>query len=180
MEGKHRDPTHVIELWRQSMKTKLAILAIAGVTLASAAAYAQMNHRGSGEMSGHGDMMGMMAQMHGNMHGGGMQHGGGGPGHGSSHGSASAQPKGDTSPSSLAFNGINAKMHEAMNISYTGNADVDFVRGMIPHHQGAVDMAKTVLAFGKNPEIRKLAEDIIRAQETEIAMMKAWLEKNPR
>jgi uncharacterized protein (DUF305 family) len=144
-----------------------------------------MNHRGSGDMSGHGDMMGMMAQMHGNMHGGGM-HGGSGQhgmgnhgGHGGAHAAAS-QPSGDNGPSSLAFHAINAKMHEGMNISYTGNADVDFVKGMIPHHQGAVDMAKTVLAFGKNAEIRKLAEDIIRAQETEIAMMKAWLEKNPR
>jgi uncharacterized protein (DUF305 family) len=155
------------------MKTKLAILAVAGLTLASAAAYAQMSGpMGGHDMKSHGDMMGMMAQMHGNMHGGGMQHGSG-------HGAA-AQPKGDTSPSSLAFNGINAKMHEAMNITYTGNADVDFVKGMIPHHEGAVEMAKTVLAFGKNPEIRKLAEDIIRAQESEIAMMKAWLEKNPR
>jgi uncharacterized protein (DUF305 family) len=51
---------------------------------------------------------------------------------------------------------------------------------MIPHHQGAVDMAKTVLAFGKDAEVRKLAEEIIRAQESEIALMQEWLKKNGR
>ena len=70
-------------------------------------------------------------------------------------------------------------MHEAMAVEPTGDADVDFVRGMIPHHQGAIDMAKIVLAQGKDPEIRKLAEGIIKAQESEIAWMKAWLEKHP-
>jgi uncharacterized protein (DUF305 family) len=89
-----------------------------------------------------------------------------------------AEPVGDTSPSSLAFLGINKKMHEAMNVPFTGNADVDFVKGMIPHHQGAIDMAKTVLAFGKDPEVRKLAEDVIKAQEGEIASMREWLKKN--
>lgn len=97
----------------------------------------------------------------------GMKHGG-------------AQAKGDTSPSSLAFQGINDKMHKAMSITYTGNADVDFVNGMIPHHEGAVDMAKTVLAFGKDPEVRKLAEAIVKAQEDEIALMREWLKKQAR
>ena len=69
-------------------------------------------------------------------------------------------------------------MHTGMAIDYTGNADVDFVRGMIPHHQGAVDMAKIVLQHGKDPEIRKLAEDVIKAQESESAFMRAWLAKH--
>ena len=56
--------------------------------------------------------------------------------------------------------------------------DVAFVRGMIPHHQGAIDMAKIVLAHGKDPEIRKLAESVIRDQEKEVAMMRDWLKKN--
>jgi hypothetical protein len=87
------------------------------------------------------------------------------------HPGGSSKPKGDTGPSSQAFHAINSKMHEGMDITFTGNADIDFVRGMIPHHQGAVDMAKTVIAFGKDPQIRKLAEEIVKAQETEIALM---------
>jgi uncharacterized protein (DUF305 family) len=153
------------------MKTAI-VIAVAGLALAPAAAYAQMRH-GSGESMQHGMMGGMPmhgAMMHGGMHG--RKSGG-------SHGMAgSNQPKGDTSPSSLAFHGINMKMHGAMDIAFTGNADVDFVKGMIPHHAGAVDMAKTVLAFGKDPEVRKLAEEIIKAQESEIAFMQGWLKKN--
>jgi len=84
----------------------------------------------------------------------------------------------DDSPSSKAFAEANAKMHKDMAVPLTGNADVDFVQGMIPHHQGAIDMAKIVLEHGKDPEIRKLAEEVIAAQEGEIAMMKAWLAKN--
>jgi uncharacterized protein (DUF305 family) len=87
-------------------------------------------------------------------------------------------PAGDDGPSSLAFSGANNKMHRGMAITYTGKADVDFVKGMIPHHQGAIDMAKIELAFGSDPETRKLAEDIIKAQEAEIATMREWLKKN--
>ena len=71
-------------------------------------------------------------------------------------------------------------MHENMSIAPTGDADVDFMRGMIPHHQGAIDMAKIVLAHGKDPEVKKLAEDVIRAQESEIAFMREWLVKNAK
>ncbi len=84
----------------------------------------------------------------------------------------------DLSPGSKALEKANADMHVAMAVEMTGDVDVDFVRSMIPHHQGAVEMAKIVLEYGKDPEIRKLAEDIVKAQEAEIAFMNGWLEKN--
>ena len=95
-------------------------------------------------------------------------------GHGS-HGSHNASPAATESASTKAFKAANDAMHRDMNVPLTGDADVDFVRGMIPHHQGAIDMAKIVLAHGKDPAIRKLAEEVIAAQDTEIAMMRKWL-----
>ncbi|MCJ9671505.1 MULTISPECIES: DUF305 domain-containing protein [unclassified Neorhizobium] len=79
------------------------------------------------------------------------------------------------SPSTKAFQDANAKMHKDMAIQYSGDTDADFVRSMIPHHRGAIDMAKVELAHGKDPEIRKLAQAVIKAQEAEIADMQAWL-----
>lgn len=103
------------------------------------------------------------------------------PHHGGQHGGGKAAPaQAKLGPAETAYQAINARMHEQMDIAFTGNPDVDFVRGMIPHHQGAVDMAKVVMAFGKDPEIRKLAETIVKAQEDEIAQLKAWLEKNAK
>jgi uncharacterized protein (DUF305 family) len=81
-------------------------------------------------------------------------------------------------PSTKAYMEGMDRMMKDMMVPYTGDADVDFVRGMIPHHQGAIEMAKVVLEHGKNPEIRKLAEEIVKAQEGEIAWMQEWLAKN--
>jgi uncharacterized protein (DUF305 family) len=77
-----------------------------------------------------------------------------------------------------AYRAANEKMHRAMAIKYTGDADRDFVASMIPHHEGAIDMAQVQLKYGKDPEIRKLAEAVIREQTREIAEMKAWLERH--
>ncbi len=68
------------------------------------------------------------------------------------------------------------KMHEGMAITYSGHVDSDFVRGMIPHHQGAVDMAEVVLRYGVDPQVRSLAQWIRRAQIGEIGIMRRWLE----
>ena len=82
------------------------------------------------------------------------------------------------SPSSAAYAAAAAKMHADMGAKLTGDADVDFARGMIPHHQGAIDKAKIELEYGKDPELRGLAERIIAAQEEEIAFLEAWLAAN--
>jgi uncharacterized protein (DUF305 family) len=84
----------------------------------------------------------------------------------------------ELSAGSKALVAANAAMHQAMAVEMTGDVDVDFMRTMIPHHQGAVEMAKIVIANGKDPEVRKLAEEVVKAQEAEIAMMEAWLQKN--
>jgi uncharacterized protein (DUF305 family) len=65
-----------------------------------------------------------------------------------------------------------------MNVKPTGEPDKDFVVMMTPHHQGAIDMAKVELQYGKDPELLKLATDIVAAQEKEIAEMEEWLARH--
>jgi uncharacterized protein (DUF305 family) len=72
------------------------------------------------------------------------------------------------------------KMHMSVAaIQRSGNDDVDFVRLMLPHHRAAVDMAKAQLMYGKDPEMRKLAQEIITAQQSEINLMRHWLKEQP-
>jgi uncharacterized protein (DUF305 family) len=86
--------------------------------------------------------------------------------HGQHAGAAAA------SESEKAYRAANAKMHKAMAIKYTGDADQDFVAGMIPHHQGAIDMARAELRYGRNEQLRRLAQEIIVSQTQEIAVMR--------
>lgn len=130
---------------------KMAIAATAALLVALAGnAFAQAHSHGPGTGTGT-DAQGMSGMMHDMM------------------------PKPSDPPSVKAQKEAHMAMMKNMNVPLTGDADVDFVRGMIPHHQGAIDMAKIVLAHGKDPKVKKLARDIIKAQEREIAMMKTWL-----
>ena len=103
--------------------------------------------------------MGMMMKMMG----GGMQHGAAMPTQ-----SMSGAMRGNAE----AMERMNGPMMEAMR---EADPDIAFMKGMIPHHQAAIDMARVVLEFGKDPQTRKLAEDVIREQTREIDEMKAWL-----
>jgi uncharacterized protein (DUF305 family) len=77
-----------------------------------------------------------------------------------------------------AFMNADHKMMAAMEaVKPTGEPDKDFVMMMIPHHQGAIDMAQVELKYGKDPQLLKMAHDIIDAQKAEIATMKKWLSK---
>lgn len=83
----------------------------------------------------------------------------------------------EATPSTQAYAQANAAMHKGMDITYSGDGDIDFLRGMIAHHQGAVDMAQIQLKYGKDAQVKKLSREIIRAQELEIRWMKGWLKQ---
>ena len=80
----------------------------------------------------------------------------------------------DASAATKAFQEANASMMQHMQMAPSGDPDMDFAMMMTPHHQGAVDMAKIELQYGKDPELRKLAESVIKSQEEEIAFLKKW------
>ena len=75
--------------------------------------------------------------------------------------------------------GSMGKMHAAMaSVEPSGDGDVDFVNLMLPHHQAAIDMAKTQLMYGKDPQMRRLAQEIVTDQQSEIELMRLWLKQH--
>lgn len=97
------------------------------------------------------------------------------------HSAHTAAPAGEAEAASTAgYKTAMDKMHGDMaSLVYTGDADIDFVRGMIPHHQAAIDMAKVLLEHGNDPDMRRLAQAVIAAQEKEIADMESWISAHP-
>ena len=77
-----------------------------------------------------------------------------------------------------AFAAAMMRMHNEMSITYTNNVDIDYTRGMIAHHRGAIEMAEIVLKYTKDETIEKAAAKIIVDQKAEIADMETWLQKN--
>lgn len=82
-------------------------------------------------------------------------------------------------PHIMAYMDIMNKMHQAMSAGVQAkNADVGFAKGMIPHHEGAIAMAKVQLQYGKDAEMKALAQKIVDTQQSEISVMQNWLDKN--
>ena len=133
----------------------LAITAVAGV------AVAQTSHQGHGSMPtsgampmGHMDPAAMQKMMQNMM------------------------PSANDPASTKDFKAADMQMMKTMHVPYTGNPDVDFRTHMIPHHQGAVEMAKVALKHARDLETKRMAQKIIDDQEKEIAEMQEWLKKN--
>jgi uncharacterized protein (DUF305 family) len=127
--------------------------------------------------SDHGRMgpMNQGGMQHGSMHGG-MHHTPPANAASGGHAGHATAAQADT-PATKSFRDISARMHREMDIRYTNDVDVDFVRAMIPHHESGVEMARVVLAHSKEPETRRLAEEVIRAQGAEITQMRDFLKR---
>lgn len=96
---------------------------------------------------------------------------------GAASGGTSANTASPTFYSEMAM--ANARMHAGMDVAPTGDTDRDFVHMMIPHHQGAVDMARIQLKYGKSEILRRMAQSIIVAQHQEIKYMHKLLRDLP-
>ena len=98
---------------------------------------------------------------------------------GAAHDLASMQMPGDEAHTALMA-GMDKMNADMMTGGTASDIDVAFICSMIPHHRGAIDMAKAELQYGDDEWSKALAEQIIAAQEKEIADMLAWLEKQPQ
>jgi uncharacterized protein (DUF305 family) len=91
---------------------------------------------------------------------------------------AAAQTRPEAAQFMEAMNGSMERMaREMATAPMNGNADHDFASMMIPHHQGAIDMAKAELIYGKDPVMRRLAQEILVDQQSEIDAIRLWLER---
>ncbi len=84
----------------------------------------------------------------------------------------------DAPAAGSAYSEAQNRMNHDMAMTPTGDADIDFARAMIPHHEGAIEMARIVLETGSDPELQRLAREIVAAQEAEIAFLQSWLAAN--
>ncbi|KQK28467.1 hypothetical protein ARD30_21830 [Bosea thiooxidans] len=84
-------------------------------------------------------------------------------------------PSASDSASTKEYKAAMMHMMQSMPKSFTGDADVDFMTQMKAHHQGAIEMAKIVLANGKDPAVKKLAGEIVSSQQREIETIEQWL-----
>ncbi|REC95394.1 CopM family metallochaperone [Kushneria indalinina] len=82
---------------------------------------------------------------------------------------------GDADQAAQAFSDANQRMHHDMAIDPSGNVDMDFARGMLAHHRGAVDMARIELEHGSDEQMRTLAREVIDAQQEEIEQLERWI-----
>ncbi|SPJ33960.1 CopM family metallochaperone [Kushneria phyllosphaerae] len=82
---------------------------------------------------------------------------------------------GEADQAAHAFSEANQRMHHDMAISTSGNVDMDFARGMLAHHKGALDMARIELEHGSDEQMRSLARDVIDAQQREISLLEHWI-----
>ncbi|GEO15751.1 DUF305 domain-containing protein [Microvirga aerophila] len=143
------------------MKTITKTIAALALTTLAGVAVAQTSHQGHGSTPlsgampmGHMDPAAMQKMMQDMM------------------------PSPNDVASTKEFKAADMQMMHNMHVPYTGNPDVDFRTHMIPHHQGAVEMAKVALKHAKDPETKRMAQKIIDDQEKEIAEMQDWLKKN--
>jgi uncharacterized protein (DUF305 family) len=143
------------------MKTLTRTFAALAITAVAGVASAQTSHQGHGSMPmsgampmGHLDPAAMQKMMQDMM------------------------PSPNEPTSTKDFKAADMQMMHNMSVPYTGNPDVDFRTRMIPHHKGAVEMAKVALKHAKDPETKRMAQKIVDDQEKEIAEMQDWLKKN--
>lgn len=113
-------------------------------------------------------MMQMMQMMQGGMGQGGMMQG------------MPMSPEGMSEAGKAYMEAMKKMDMPMMQAAQVSDPDVAFVRGMIPHHQGAIDMARAVLQYGKDERVKTWANQIIKAQEAEIAEMQEWLKQRPQ